>query len=134
MMESHASAKPYVRRPHASFSPELADVLCRRVARGEPVTRICTDPGMPSSQTVCRWARRRKDFGEALQKAREAAGWVYKRQKREGSRRTRAERLAELGLEIAQAATPETAFLTHVRLTHIRWMARVYAPEASEQT
>jgi len=183
MMELHASAEPCARRPKASFSSELAKALCRRVAEGESVARICADPGMPTQQTVGRWARRRKVFRQALQRAREAAGWVYKANKGPGfrdpegeaaaaeifarmcagepltsvcddprlpgqstvyrwrkdwpeladaislARRVQAERFAELGWEIAEAATPETAYLTHVRLMHIRWMAGVYAPE-----
>ena len=42
--------------------------------------------------------------------------------------RIRAEYLADTAGEQAEAATPETAYLTHVRLSHLRWRVGVMAP------
>jgi hypothetical protein len=40
-----------------------------------------------------------------------------------------AERFCDLACELAAEATPQTAYLTHVRLTHLRWTAGVMAPK-----
>jgi hypothetical protein len=67
---------------------------------------------MPCLSTIFRWRRHMPDFEKAMQLAMEI----------------RAERCCDRGEELAEAATPETAYLTHVRLTHLRWMAGVMAP------
>jgi hypothetical protein len=38
------------------FSPELAALLCERLAGGETLRAICRDEGMPDERTVRRWA------------------------------------------------------------------------------
>ena len=43
--------------------------------------------------------------------------------------RIRAERFCDLGWDLAMGATPETAYLTHVRLTQLRWTAGTMAPK-----
>ena len=38
------------------FSPELAALLCERLAGGETLRAICRDADMPDERTVRRWA------------------------------------------------------------------------------
>ena len=38
------------------FSPELAALICERLAAGETLRAICRDEGMPDERTVRRWA------------------------------------------------------------------------------
>ncbi len=171
-----ARAKAAVR-----WSPRVAQAILERVASGEMLYAVCREDGMPTPQSVGRWAKERPEFGEALMAARVAGGrparggggvWsycedaaraVYDRlcagenltsicndptmpcmstvfywrrafpdfaETMRTAREIQAEQFCEMSWELAQAASPETAYLTHVRLTHIRWMAGVMAPKA----
>jgi hypothetical protein len=73
---------------------------------------VCRDPAMPGFSTVYRWRRTFADFGKALAEAREV----------------QAERLCDLGLEVAEGVTPATAHATAVRLVQMRWTAGVLSP------
>ena len=33
----------------------LSEIILRRVAEGDPILRVCAEPGMPSIVTVNRW-------------------------------------------------------------------------------
>jgi len=97
-----------------SFCEETARAIYDRLCEGESLTSICRDPTMPSMSTVFYWRRAFPDFNTTIRTAREV----------------QAERFCELGWEMAAEAAPETAYLTHVRLTHLRWMAGAMAPRA----
>lgn len=89
-----------------------ADAIVERLCEGESLTRICADPSMPSLSTVFHWRDRVEGFEARVQTAM----------------RIRAERACDIGWELAMEATPETAYLTHVRLAQLRWWAGVMAP------
>lgn len=55
----------------SSFSQEIADELCARLAHGEPLAKICDDPRMPGFSTVYRWEKEREEFRQASARARE---------------------------------------------------------------
>ncbi len=95
-----------------AYCPEVVDVLFERLAEGESLTGVCRDPTMPTYSTIYHWRRRFPEFDRLLRMAREA----------------QAERFCDQGYDLAMSATPETAYLTHVRLTQLRWMAGVTAP------
>ncbi len=40
----------------SKFTPELANAICARLARGESLRSICRDEGMPTDETVRQWA------------------------------------------------------------------------------
>lgn len=92
--------------------------ICSRVAEGESLSAIARDPAMPSLLTMMHWQRRSGEFAAALAIAREA----------------RAERFADTGWEMAMEATPETAYLTHVRLGQLRWNAAITSPRSHGRT
>lgn len=52
------------------FSPELADLICARLAGGETLSRICQTVGMPARQTVLRWRRDNPTFSAEYSLAR----------------------------------------------------------------
>lgn len=62
------------RKPGApsTFTQQLGEEICRRMAEGETLTEICRSPGMPAFFSVHRWAARHPAFGEAFACAREA--------------------------------------------------------------
>ena len=68
---------------------------------------------MPCLSTIFYWRKRLATFEEQVQLGM----------------RIRAERICDLGWELAMGATPETAYLTHVRLTQLRWAAGTMAPK-----
>lgn len=94
------------------FCPATGQDIYLRLAGGETMKSICSDPAMPAETTVARWRRMEPEFDAALKVAREI----------------QAERFADDSVGLAEAATPETAYLTNVRLAHIRWLAAVHGP------
>jgi hypothetical protein len=162
------------------WSEELAEAICERVAAGELLYEVCRAEGMPTPQSVARWARERPAFARALAEARRRGGrtaqgggvWryceetanliferlcegeslttickdaempaistVYHWRKRfpefnamlRLAREIQAELFCDTAMQMAREATPETAYLTHVRLTHLRWSAGTMAPHA----
>lgn len=95
-----------------SYCPVLADEILARVSEGEGLSAIAADARMPSLRTIFRWRHYEPEFAEALDIARAAV----------------AERFSDFGWKLAMEAGPETAFLTHVRLTQLRWMTGVFSP------
>jgi hypothetical protein len=95
-----------------TYCPETVDALFERLVEGESLTGICRDATMPTYSTVYYWRRKFPEFDRVLRMAREI----------------QAERFCDEGYDLAMGASPETAYLTHVRLTQLRWMAAVRAP------
>jgi hypothetical protein len=109
----------YGRFGHQSrFCEVTAQEVFLRLAAGETMEAICADPEMPAETTVARWRRLEPEFDEALKVAREI----------------QAERFADRSIGLAEAATPETAFLTGVRLAHIRWLTAIHGPRTFSRT
>ena len=95
-----------------TYSRGVAEEVIQRLCEGESVTAIGRDPTMPAHSTIFLWRRNHPEFERAYQTAKEVC----------------AERLCDRGAELADKATPQTAYLTHVRLAHLRWWAGVLAP------
>lgn len=59
----------------SSYSPEVADTICARLAAGESLRGICRDDDMPDAATVFRWLASNDDrytgFREQYARARE---------------------------------------------------------------
>lgn len=54
------------------YTPELAELICERLADGETLKAICRDDGMPDARTVRRWAMDNLEgFGKRYSQARE---------------------------------------------------------------
>jgi hypothetical protein len=54
-----------------TFTKELADILCERIADGESLRAICREESMPNKATVFRWLALDKSFSDQYAKARE---------------------------------------------------------------
>jgi hypothetical protein len=100
------------RGPVSTYCPEDGEAVFERLCAGESLTKIGADPSMPSLSTLMRWRKRHGEFEKLV-----ALG-----------KQVQAERFCDAGWEMAMAATPETAYLTNVRLGQLRWMAGVMAP------
>lgn len=53
------------------YSPELLDEITERLASGEPLAKICRDPGMPKPRTVRDWIAQKENVSAAIAHARE---------------------------------------------------------------
>jgi len=55
-----------------TFSQEIVDEICERIAEGESLRSICkNDPKMPAMSSVFKWLSENKDFSEQYARARE---------------------------------------------------------------
>src|SRR5438132_622777 len=53
------------------FKTSVADVICRRLADGETLRAICSNPAMPAKATVMRWLAQHPEFRDRYARARE---------------------------------------------------------------
>lgn len=61
----------------STFSQEIADIICFRLAEGESLRAICREDGMPALSTVFKWLVDHPPFSEQYRYAREAqAEWM----------------------------------------------------------
>jgi hypothetical protein len=61
----------------SSYTPEIAEEICRRMADGESVLKICKEPGMPSTAAIFRWLEANSAFREQYARARELQAHHY---------------------------------------------------------
>lgn len=61
----------------SSFTTEIADRICEKLADGESLRTICAEEGMPSKGTVCRWLATNTEFRDQYARAREAQAEFY---------------------------------------------------------
>lgn len=57
----------------SSYTPELADRICRRLSEAESLRAICREAGMPSRRAVLAWAATRPEFRRQYDLARQWA-------------------------------------------------------------
>jgi hypothetical protein len=55
------------------YTPELADLICRRLSDAESLRSICRAGGMPSAAAVLGWAREQPEFRRQYDLARVCA-------------------------------------------------------------
>lgn len=55
----------------STFTAEVGDEICARLASGMPLSRICKDEGMPAIKTVYGWLRLHEGFRQQYARARE---------------------------------------------------------------
>ncbi|ANH05030.1 hypothetical protein [Shinella sp. HZN7] len=54
-----------------TYTDEIANTICERIADGESLRSICDDKGMPSRSAVFRWLSGNEDFRDQYARARE---------------------------------------------------------------
>lgn len=55
----------------SSFTQEVADLICERIADGESLRSICAEEGMPPKKTVFAWLAANEPFRDQYARARE---------------------------------------------------------------
>lgn len=53
-----------------TYTEEMGDAICERIAEGESLRKICEDEGMPSRMTVFRWLEANEVFCDQYARAR----------------------------------------------------------------
>ena len=56
----------------STYSDEIAEAICERMARGRSLRSVCDDDDMPAMGTVFRWLHAQPSFREQYARAREA--------------------------------------------------------------
>lgn len=54
----------------SSYNPEIAQLICQRLANGEALSVICRDESMPCRDTVANWADKNPEFSAQCARAR----------------------------------------------------------------
>jgi hypothetical protein len=69
--------RTWVSGAKCTYETGRAKAFCARVAKGQPVYRVCAEPGMPSCKAVYGWLRRYPEFVAMYVAAkREAIVWL----------------------------------------------------------
>lgn len=66
-------APPKLGRP-STYSEEIAEAICHRIADGETLIDICAEEGMPPRRTVLDWLKLHDNFRSTYREARERQG------------------------------------------------------------
>ena len=98
----------------STYDPAICETICERLAEGEPLVRICAEPGMPSVGTVFNWLKSHAEFREMYALAREVQGHF----------------MFDAVGQVIDDATPQTAYLAKVKSDGLRWQAGRLAPKA----
>ena len=70
--KAKAPAKPVKSAGRPSrFTQKIADEICARLSKGEPLAEICRDDHMPAVRTVSDWRKAREGFSADFARARE---------------------------------------------------------------
>jgi len=92
----------------STFTQEIADEICRRLAQGEPLAQICRDDNMPAVRTVSDWKKASEAFSADFACARE-----------EGF-----DQIAADCLDIADETSNDTLCTEHGDRPNTEWISR----------
>jgi hypothetical protein len=110
--------EPLAGRPTLK-TPELCKAICERVAKGETLTNILREPGMPAWTTVHDWKQADESFRQALARAREQQAEVW------------AEEM--LSISDDELPTHEAIGRARLRMQSRQWLAGKYNPTYADK-
>ncbi len=55
----------------SSFTQQIADEICERIAMGESLKTICSEPSLPAISSVFKWLNEKPGFSDSYARARE---------------------------------------------------------------
>lgn len=96
----------------SSYTEVVADEICRRLASGESLIRICQGSDMPDRVTVYRWLANNDAFRNKYAQARE----------------DQADTKFEEAWEIASGASSENVQVARLQIDTIKWQTARLAP------
>ena len=104
----------------SSFSPDAANEICERLAKGESLRAICGDQEggwLPSETTVRRWLAGAEDWNEEFRRQ-----YAY-------ARDVQADTKFDQAWDIAEKATAENVQVARLQIDTIKWQAGKLAPK-----
>lgn len=99
------------------FTQVVADEICRRLAAGSSLVRICRSTKMPLRQTVYDWLRERPAFADSYARAREAFADQV------------AEECVAIADSVPRRASHEQISAAKLRIDARKWTAARMAPK-----
>jgi hypothetical protein len=69
--DSMTKKQPLPRGRQTTYTQEVAEQICERIANGEPLRQICRDEGMPAWRTAYDWQTAHPEFAARIAHARE---------------------------------------------------------------
>jgi len=96
----------------STYTRQLGEAICERLANGESLTAIGRDPALPCYRTMLQWVSRHREFEDMYVEAR----------------RIQADFLFDEARDVAQAATPEGVWVSRLQFDVIRWQTARLAP------
>jgi hypothetical protein len=98
------------------YTPELARVICERIAQGETLKAVCEDEAMPDRRTVYRWVVDDEEFCHLYAKAREqcADSWF--------------EEAINVSREAAETSDPKFVPGSRLYVDTLKWAAAKLRP------
>lgn len=98
----------------SSFTQEIADEICARIAKGDSLRSICAnDDFLPSERTIYRWLDDNEAFCQQYARAREM----------------QADAKFDEAWQIATSATPESVQVARLQIDTIKWQTGKLAPK-----
>ncbi len=101
-----------------TYTSELADQVCSRIAEGNSLRKVCKDFALPSPNTVRAWAREHEGFRGRYHQARQDQGHAY------------ADKAADLADELLEHPDRDKANSYKVALDALKWSAAKLHPAA----
>src|SRR5262245_33257734 len=72
-MSMPSDNQPSGKHRPSEYTAEMAAAICDRIAEGESLARICSDPSMPTRDTVRHWCAEHEEFREHYESAEDFA-------------------------------------------------------------
>jgi hypothetical protein len=104
------ATKPKKKGRPTTFTQQLADKICERMANGETLRSVCRDIDLPAS-TVIEWTMNNKTFSEQYTQARQKQADAY----------------ADMILD--EAFNSHDAAIGRLRVDALKWVASKLAPK-----
>lgn len=110
----------------SSFTQEIADLICERLADGESLRSICSGENMPSRTTVFRWLPENQTFRDQYARAREAQADLLADEILEIADDSAGDKIKLHGIEVLNS---EYVQRSRLRIDARKWIASKLAPK-----
>lgn len=97
----------------STYTEELSDLICQRLANGESLRSVCRDGAMPVASTVFKWMREHTEFSKQYARAKEES----------------ADALLEDMLDIADETDSDNVQVARLRVDVRKWAASKLKPK-----
>lgn len=131
MAKKSANVPAVMGRP-SKYTPELAEIICARIADGQSLREICKADEFPDRVTVLRWVFANEDFRHQYERARQVATETMMDEVKDiadDSSNDYMERLNSKGEFVGWAENGDSTKRAQLRITTRQWIAERMAPK-----